>query len=162
MSCIKVSAIALSALGFLLAACDQGEAPKKSEAQLKMDEDTALLKDTARAGPELERRLLASVQVQNGIVAVRNPVTRAIETDFLPTTTPWVLKCGMTGLSIVFGSSVTGNGSSTSNDVEVYLAFGIADQDNCALLGPRLADRLRSLLQSDQATPQPYPSPKNP
>jgi hypothetical protein len=143
------------ALCFLLAACDQGEAPKKSEAQLKMDEDTALLKDTARAGPELERRLLASVQVQNGIVAVRDPVMRAIKTDFLPTTTPWVLKCGMTGLSIVFGSSVTGDGSSTSNDVEVNLAFGTADQENCAVLGPRLAAQLRSLLQNGQSNPPP-------
>src|SRR5271167_4484065 len=125
------------ALCFLLAGCDRGEAPKKSEAQLKLDEDTALLKDTARAGPELERRLLASVQVQDGIVAVRDPVMRAIETNFLPTTTPWVLECGI-GLSIVFGSSVSGDGSSTRNDVEVNLTSGIVDQESCAVLGPRL------------------------
>ena len=33
-----------------------------------MDEDTALLKDLDRAGPELERRLLQSVKVDDGVV----------------------------------------------------------------------------------------------
>jgi hypothetical protein len=139
------------ALCFLLAACGQGEQPKSHEnnlAQQKMDEDTALLKDPVRAEPELERRLLASVRMENGIVVV-SPITSAIETDFLPTTTPWMLKCGLSGLSIVFSSSVSGDGSSTADNAAVYLSFGSADQNTCAVLGPRLAGRLKSLLQSD-------------
>jgi hypothetical protein len=137
------------AICFLLAACGQAETPKKSKAEIMMDEDTALLKDPARAESELERRLLASVQIENGILAVLDPITGSIETDFLPTTVPWVLKCGMGGLSIVFGNSISGDGSHTANDVEVNLSFGSADKQTCAVLGPRLAGRLKALLQTD-------------
>jgi hypothetical protein len=131
------------ALCFLLAACDRGDTSKKSEADKIIDEDTALLRDPTRAEPELERRLMASVQTENGIVIVR-PVTSAIETHFLPTTTPWVLTCGMSGISISFGRSASGDGSSA-----VYLSFGSADQETCAVIGPRLAGRLKTLLQPD-------------
>jgi hypothetical protein len=135
------------ALCSLIAACGQAESPKKSKAEMMLDEDTALLKDPERAESELARRLLTRVQIKDGIVVVRNPVTSAIETYFLPTNTPWVLKCGMGGLSVVFGNSVSGEAA--SNDVNVYLSFGSADQETCAVIGPRLAGRLKSLLQPD-------------
>lgn len=106
------------ALCFLLVACGENEPPKKTP-ETNMDEDKALLKDVARAGPELEHRLLESIQAQNGIVTVRDQV-KPVTLYFLPTTTPWVLQCG-NGISIVFGSSVSGNPA--DNDVDINLTY---------------------------------------
>jgi hypothetical protein len=50
---------------------------------------------------------------------------------------PWILTCGVSGISIVFGASVSGQGS-TSNDVEINLAYNSVDEKDCTVLGPRL------------------------
>jgi hypothetical protein len=51
------------------------------------------------------------------------------------------------GGSIVFGSSVSGDASSTSNDVEVRLAYNTVDESVCATLGSRLGKRLNANFQ---------------
>jgi hypothetical protein len=117
-----------------------------------IDEDTALLKDLDRAGPELERRLLQSVKVDDGVVLVRDPVLGKVFSHVLPTSSPWVISCG-SGLSIVFGTSVSGDGSSVGNDVELTLATGYVNQDNCAILAPQLGKRLKALLQEPLHSP---------
>jgi hypothetical protein len=51
-------------------------------------------------------------------------------------------------MSLVFGAFVSGDGTSTRNDIEIYLAFGFIEQKDCAVLGPRIAKRLRALLEA--------------
>src|SRR5262249_47974867 len=103
-----------------------------------------------RVGPELERRLRASISVQEGLLVVRDPIIGKFQSYFLPSTSPWVIHCG-SGLSIVFGTSVTGYGSQTGNDVEVDLLYGVIDEKSCATLGPRIGKQLKSMLESEQA-----------
>jgi hypothetical protein len=102
--------------------------------------------DIGRASIELERRLSESVRAQDGIVIVHNPVTGKYMSQVLSPNTPRVLSCGA-GISIVFGSSVSGAEGSTSNDVEVTLAYNTVDERDCAVLGPRLGKRLNAILK---------------
>jgi hypothetical protein len=134
-----------------LGACEQTEPPKSTE-KTRLDADAVLLKDIARAGVELEQRLAASIQYQDGLLLVHDPVIGQIVSYVLPANAPWVMTCGI-GLSVVLGSSVTGDGSSVGNDVEVHLTYGKIDQKDCAVLGPRLGQRLKAITQGDRPRP---------
>ena len=133
-----------------LAAC--GEAPSKqpSELQDRMKADADLMLDIGRAGTELERRLSEAVRAQDGIVIVHNPVTGKYLSYVLSPNTQWVLSCGV-GISIVFGSSVSGGEGSASNDVELSLAYITVDERDCAALGPRLGKRLNAIFREASA-----------
>jgi hypothetical protein len=125
--------------------------------------DVALVKDVARAGPELENRLANSVTVRDGlmIVIARDPIASVgqVRSLFvLPATSPWVIRCGVGGLSVTFGTSVSGEGfgeaSTIGNDAEVFLSIvPIIDQDACAVLAPRLGKRLKQMLEQAPAAP---------
>jgi hypothetical protein len=137
---------------FGLSACGEGEAPSKqpSELQNQMKVDADLMLDIGRAGTELERRLSENVRAQDGIVIIHSPVTGKFMSQVLSANTPWVLSCGA-GISIVFGSSVSGYEGTTSNDVEVNLAYNIVDENGCAALGPRLGKRLNAIFREASA-----------
>ena len=115
-----------------------------------MKADADLMLDIGRADTELERRLTESVRAQDGIVIVHSPVTGKYMSQVLSPNTPWVLSCGA-GISIVFGSSVSGAEGSTSNDVEVNLAYNAVDERDCAVLGPRLGKRLNAIFREASA-----------
>jgi len=148
-------AIALT-LGLLLSACGPNDDAKNSAEKSKMEAEfsaeQALMADPERAGPELERRLMENINVQDGLLIVRAPIIGDFESFVLPTTAPWVLRCGI-GLKFVFGSSFSGEGSSIDSEVQTTLTTAIIDKQNCAVLGPRLGKRLKALLQSAQSTP---------
>ena len=133
---------------FGLGACGESETPSKqpSELQNQMKADADLMLDIGRAGTELERRLSEIVRVQDGVVIIHSPVTGKFMLEVLSPNTPWILSCGV-GISIVFGSSISGDASSISNDVEVRLAYNTVDESTCAALGPRLGKRLNAIFR---------------
>jgi hypothetical protein len=135
-----------------LGACGDGETSAKqpSEPQDRMKADADLMLDIGRAGRELERRLSEAVRAQDGIVIIHDPITGKYISHVLSPNTPWVLSCGV-GISIVFGSSVSCAEGSTSNDVEVSLAYNAVDESNCAALGPRLGKRLNAIFREASA-----------
>jgi hypothetical protein len=112
------------------------------------EKDDLLMKDIGVAGPELERRLSASIRVEDGLVTVKDPLLGSIQSHFLPATTPWVLSCGIGGISVAFGTSISGDGTSVGNDVEVRLGYAMFDEKACAVLGPRLGKQLRAILET--------------
>ena len=131
---------------FLLGACDNNDQAKKTnEGSETIKRETALMSDPNRAGPELEKRLAESVSVDGGLLLVHT----ALFLYVLPVSTPWTLQC-FAGMSIVFGNSVTGDDSNTTNDVTVNLTVGQIDQKNCDVLGPRIGKRLLAILRQDQ------------
>jgi hypothetical protein len=81
-----------------LEACDESK-PQQTSKPSAVNEDAALLKDVGRASAELERRLLKSVSVQDGLVIIREPLSAGFFTYVLPATSPWVISCGI-GLSV--------------------------------------------------------------
>lgn len=97
--------------------------------------------------PELERRLLSSVSVQEGLVTIHDPIMGNVVSYVLPTNLPWVISCGMVGMSIAFGTSVSGDSSSVGNEIEISLAHGVASQDVCAILAPQIGRRLKAMLR---------------
>ena len=134
----------------LVVGCDDNSAKKPNELLQQMKKETALMANVEQAEPELEQRLQAKVSVVDGLLFVNDPVLR--EVSVLPTTTPWVIQCGMiTGFSITFGSSVSGAEGNVQNEVEVSLSTGQIDQKNCYVLGRRLGKRLQSMLLRDQS-----------
>jgi hypothetical protein len=63
----------------------------------------ALLRDPARAGPELERRLRKQVQYSNGLLLVEDPIFHGVTT--LPATAGWAISCDTLGVSVTFGAT---------------------------------------------------------
>jgi len=126
----------------VLGACDEGETTSKqpSELQNQMKADADLMLDIGRAGAELERRLSDNVRAQDGIVIIHGPVIGQYMSQVISSNTSWILSCGI-GITIVFGSSVSGDSTSVSNDVEVRLAYNTVSESDCATLGPRLGSR---------------------
>ena len=136
-----------------LCACgDGGEKPSKqsSELQNRMKADAALMLDLDRAGKELERRLMDAVRAQDGLVIVHDPVIGKYFLEVLSPNTQWILTCGA-GISVVFGSSVSGQEGSTGNNVEINLAYNAIDEKDCAVLGPQLGKRLRAIFREASA-----------
>jgi hypothetical protein len=133
-------------LSLSLAACD--ERPQNTSA---VDPDIELMNEPGTAGPELEKRLLASVSVQDGLIIVHAPSSG--DTYVLPDNSPWVITCGSEGVSVTFGSAVSGDGSRVGNDVELNLTIIFMSQANCGTLAPQLGRRLKAMLQ-EPAHPQ--------
>jgi hypothetical protein len=137
-----------------LVACDDSEHTEKSAATKIMDADALLLKDVERAGPELERRLMENIQVQDGLLMVRDPVFGEVgQLYVLPVNSPWTLSCGI-GLSVIFGNSVSGDSTSLSNDIELHLVRVRVDKKDCNVLGLRLGKRLKATLVADRPAPR--------
>jgi hypothetical protein len=143
--------IALACLP-LLAACDNNQQAKKSNSASELiEKETALMADSDRAGPELEKRLADRVKVDGGVLLVRTGMDQFV----LPVSTPWTLRCSG-GMSIVFGNWVSNEVSRgdsnedfevrTTNDVEVLLTIGNIDDKNCEVLAPRIGKRLLAIL----------------
>jgi hypothetical protein len=133
-----------------IAACDDRDKTSKQEADKKaaarvanMKADREMLKDAAQAGAELESRLHKAVSLQNGLMIVHNPAEPGMEMHVLPSSTPWMLNCGIFGVTVVFGSSVTGDSSSVQNDVEIVLTSAKVDPPICDTLAPSLARLLQ-------------------
>ena len=109
------------------------------------DADIEVMQDVGTAGPELERRLLNSVSVQDGLVIVRAPSPG--DTYVLPDNSPWSITCGGEGVSVTFGTAVSGDNSYVRNDVQLELTMTVIGQADCAILAPQLGRRLKALLQ---------------
>jgi len=120
--------------------------PKEPDLAARAKEDDLLMKDSSRAGSELEGRLLASIRVEDGILIVSDPAMGHVFSSYLPVSAPWVLHCGV-GMRVVFGASVTGDSDGTRNDVEVTLTHSFVDQKTCAIVGLRVAKRLKTMVQ---------------
>jgi hypothetical protein len=133
-------------LSLSLGACD--EARQNTSA---VDPDIELMNDPGTAGPELEKRLVASVSVQDGLIIVRALASN--DTYVLPDNSPWVITCGGEGVSVTFGSAVSGDGSHVGNDVGLDLTMIFISQANCGTLAPQLGRRLKAMLQ-EPAHPQ--------
>jgi len=141
-------AICAGALTIFLSTATQSQPAQKLTDKVKIAADTALLVDPERAGQEFEKRLMQTVSVQDGLVLIRDPNIEKWFLTILPVNAPWSMTCGITGISIIFGTSVSGDSSSVGNNDEVELTRAKIDQKQCAVLGPRLGKRLLVLLQS--------------
>jgi hypothetical protein len=127
-----------------LGACDE-----RRQDTSAVDPDMELMKDAGTAGPELEKRLADSISVQDSLIIVR--ATR--DMHVLPDNSPWVITCGSEGVSVTFGSAVSGDGSYVGNDVELDLTMIFIGQADCGTLAPQLGRRLKAMLQ-EPAHPQ--------
>jgi hypothetical protein len=141
-----VRLLCMMLLPLVLAACDE-----RRQGTSRVDPDIELMKDIGQAGTEFERRLLSSVSVQDGLIIVR--ATSLDDTYVLPANSPWLITCGRGGISITFGSAVSGDSSTVGNDVQLELTATFIGQNDCAVLAPSLGRRLKAMVQAP-ASPQ--------
>ncbi|MDE5465218.1 hypothetical protein [Bradyrhizobium sp. CSS354] len=148
MSRLFPSAFLLPVILVGLSACGEKEVASKrsSEAENQIKADADLMRDINRASAELERRLTDAVRAENGVVIIHDPIMGKFFSFVLSPNSPWVLSCGA-GLSVVFGTSVSGHEGSAGNDVEIRLAYSTVDEKDCAVLGPRLGKRLNTIFR---------------
>lgn len=145
----KGLAIAL-ALFALLGGCDERDPAQTPNKMVEeVEKETVLMADPERAGSELEQRLMAKVSSVDGLLFVNN---NGFQLFVLPANAPWVIDCGLVGISITFGNSVSGSDGDVSNDVEIYLTQGRIDQKNCPIIGRRIGKRLLAILGQEKAT----------
>jgi hypothetical protein len=111
--------------------------------------DVKLMNDLGTAEPELEKRLVANVSAQDGLIVVHG--TSLEDTHVLPDNSPWVITCGREGVSVTFGSAVSGDGSYVGNDVQLNLTMTFIGQADCAILAPQLGRRLKAMFQGAHA-----------
>jgi hypothetical protein len=131
----------------LLGACDE----RRSDTSAP-DPDTELMKDIGQSAPELERRLLSSVSVQDGLIVIH--ATSLDDTYVLPAGSPWLITCGRGGIWVTFGSAVSGDSSSVGNDAQIELTGASVNQGDCAVLGPSLGRRIRAMVQASPSQQQ--------
>jgi hypothetical protein len=158
MSKSKISTASLTgALSILIPIClggcseDETASKQPSEIQDRMKADADLMLDIGRAGAEFEKRLSEAVHAQDGLVVVHDPIVGKYMSQVLPPNGTWILNCGVAGISIVFGTSVSGADGSTGNDVEVILVSNSVNEAGCAKLGPRLGKHLSAIFREAAA-----------
>lgn len=142
----RVSAFLL-VLG-LLAGCDNGEDRKpKNLLQEQTDTDKEIAKNGLPAiEGELMRRLNAAIRSADGIVYVTETGFGDLESYVLPTGAPWMLSCGYSGVMVTLGASVTGDGSSVGNDLQLVLFYNPLEKASCADIAHLLGQRLKALF----------------
>jgi hypothetical protein len=139
-----------------MAACGEADAPKpKNFAQEMLARDRELMKgDFNSASQEFERRLATNLRLKDGLLLVRDPdpLLGRIALYVLPPKTSWTISCGMGGLSVTFGNSVSGGGvdGGSANDVEVRLAWADLEPRECDELAPRIGKQVLELAGASQ------------
>jgi hypothetical protein len=145
---------AVIAHALLLVACSQDEnAHKKAVAEepsspaevaeLELDHGEMFSID-ALDNAELERRLRGHVSARDGLLVPHGPFRDQRDTYVLPADSPWVISCGF-GVTVYFGSAVTGNDGETDNVVTLDLFWGHVPREICDAVGPALGEALRAM-----------------
>jgi hypothetical protein len=134
----------------LIAACNDEDKTSKEKADTKdaaveaLKADQQMVQDPVRTGVELEGRLRRAVSLQNGLLIIHNPYEAGLTMHVLPPAAPRMLSCGLVGVSVVFGTSVTGDRDSVQHELELVLTPAGVAPNVCETLAPRLG---RVLLQ---------------
>ena len=137
-------------IGFLiciaLAGCDNNSPSPAPRHQIDLDSvadyitsaerDAPLLEDLEKAEAEFEHGLVASINVQDGLLLVRSLFGG--QSYVLPADSAWVLSCGDGGIQVAF------------SEVEIHVTKADIEQKDCAMLSLRLGKRLKSILEGGQ------------
>ena len=99
----------------------QQQAKRDADAKTKYDAEAKKFATPARGLAELKRQLKSRVNVKDGFVVVQGGFLRG--TSVLPISTPWMVNCGFLGMTITFGTSVSGDRDDVGNDAQVQLAY---------------------------------------
>jgi len=94
-------------------------------------DDAALLRDEAKAIPEMQRRLRDLAALKDGLV-IQDLAASGANLMVMPPTAFWSVDCGEAGISVTFG---TGNGD-TDNGITLQLTSVAVSQERCVAMAP--------------------------
>jgi hypothetical protein len=109
----------------------------------KMSEQAELLTKPNRDNSDFVRQLRAQVKAVDGLLVVEDQLLP--ELSVLPLNSPWVVNCGI-GLSVAFGTAVSGSTGDVSNDAKVTLTLLPIAKERCKELAPIIAKDLQLIL----------------
>jgi len=119
----------------VLPACGDGSQSEKEQAARRDAEELALMRDTIRAGPEIERRLRERIEPSGSIVIVKEfGSLRAI-----PVGSAWSATCGF-GLSVVIAAAGDNEG------IQLNVSDAFFGQEDCKILLPITAAKVSDVL----------------
>ena len=140
----------LVGLVLTLAACDQREPAKKpnSKANAELEKQIAdynrLISDASRTGSDFIQQLRSTLKRTGSVLTVDGPLPYGF--SVLPLSAPWVVQCGI-GLSAVFGSAVTGDSNSVSNDVEIQFSTSVFTKERCREIAPSIGKEIQNIVE---------------
>jgi hypothetical protein len=132
-----------------LSGCDLHDpAKQKSELEQQAGHESELLADPVKAGPELTRRLRSAVSMHEGFIVVKSQFGHGMA--ILPASAPWFVNCGVTNISVHFGSAVTESDGGVSIDplnvpLVLFVDTPISAQ-TCTELGVALAKEIQAII----------------
>lgn len=109
------------------------------------------------AGPALAKAFLAATPAgiatelsryivpRGPVVLIHDPVIPDLQTFVLPRGSSWEISCGI-GLSVSFGSSISGGGNDIGNDVELQLDNAMLTKTDCEKIGIKLGVALAAMV----------------
>jgi len=125
-----------------------GLAAAQAEPRLGADrgkDDAALLRDEAKAGPELQRRLRDQVALKDGLLVIQDRSATTPSVTVMPQSVMWSVDCSESGLAVTFGS---GSGE-TDNGVSLQLTAAAPNQEQCLALAPALGQTVVAILKGE-------------
>jgi hypothetical protein len=129
-----------------LVGCGPSDSAKQQEASQTdpaVAAEVKLLSDPSKAGPELIRRIRASVKMRDGLVVVDPLFTPGIYV--IPANSSWAVNCG-NGITAIFGNSGSGRADGSDADVKVWLAYAPLSKPECETLALIVGREIRAIL----------------
>jgi hypothetical protein len=134
-----------------LVGCDQSTTPQNEGQSPAQSAEQQLPADPAAAALEVAGRLRKSVWLNNGWVEVKDP---DLPTMYLVSpNTSWTIDCGVLGISVTFGESVSGDSNSAGNDVQVTLSSATLSTKDCETLAPVVASEIKAIFDGGTGAP---------
>jgi hypothetical protein len=129
----------------LASRCLHARFSQAEQAKIKSDERLrTLLRDPARAGPELERRLHQQVRYYNGVLLIEEPIMHGITT--VPATAGWSISCDTLGVEVDFDNAIE-NGSGASVQL-TSIGIGVS-QSTCREISMALGTAVLRLTRGE-------------
>jgi hypothetical protein len=143
-------------------AADERSREERRERAEKQENEARLLASPS-AGFELARRLGEHVKRAGQNLIIHNhrlpdpvleglgtaPSTRSFAVFAVPATSPWVVKCSPAGITVEFGSHVSGEVSEGSGDIGSEIAVDLTNaslkQEQCVEIVGKVADAVRAI-----------------
>ena len=134
----------------LLTACGPSDSSKEkqqppSAESKRMSEVAKLMTNPNRDNADFIRQLRTQVKIVDGLLVIEDQLLPELSMSILPRNSPWVVNCGV-GLSVVFGTAVSGSSGDVSNDAKVTFTLMLIAKDRCKELAPLIAKELQLIL----------------
>ena len=143
---------AIVTLLVLLTGCGPSEQQQAKRPQTPAEKGESakyqMLSDANRSNESYLQQLHSSMKVSDGFLTIEGIILPGVVV--LPSNSGWTVSCGISGLAVAFGGSVSGNvdggSGSTENDAKVDLSLIPLSLERCREIAPQIGREVRAIL----------------